>query len=53
MKYSRYSNELWESPSRRAIMVAAGRSRAEDFAPATAARAYVALYREVVRGWRA
>ncbi len=27
-----------------------GRSRAQDFAPATAARAYVALYREVVRG---
>ena len=43
--------ELWESPTRRAIMVAAGRSRAEDFAPSTAARAYVALYREVVRGW--
>ncbi len=43
--------ELWESPTRRAIMMAAGRSRAEDFAPATAARAYVALYREVVRGW--
>ena len=32
-------------------MIAAGRSRAQDFAPATAARAYVALYREVVRGW--
>ncbi|MFZ0769681.1 MAG: glycosyltransferase [Acidimicrobiales bacterium] len=46
-------SELWESPSRRAIMMAAGRSRAEDFAPATAARAYVALYQEVVRGWRA
>jgi len=44
-------NELWESPTRRAIMTAAGRSRAEDFAPATAARAYVALYRDVVRGW--
>jgi len=43
--------ELWENPARRAIMVAAGRSRAEDFAPATAARAYVTLYREVVRGW--
>ena len=43
--------ELWESPTRCAIMVAAGRARAEDFAPATAARAYVALYREVVRGW--
>lgn len=43
--------ELWESPTRRAITVAAGRSRAEDFAPATAARAYAELYREVVRGW--
>ncbi len=42
--------EVWDSPTRRAIMVAAGRSRAQDFAPATAARAYVALYREVVRG---
>ncbi|HEY5111411.1 MAG TPA: hypothetical protein VII67_03675 [Acidimicrobiales bacterium] len=44
-------SELWESPTHRAIVVAAGRSRAEDFAPATAARAYAALYREVVRGW--
>ncbi|HEY5103533.1 MAG TPA: hypothetical protein VII65_00670 [Acidimicrobiales bacterium] len=44
-------SELWESESRRAIVVAAGRSRAEDFAPATAARAYASLYREVVRGW--
>jgi Glycosyltransferase Family 4 len=44
--------ELWESPTRRAIMIAAGRSRAEDFAPANAARAYVALYQEVVRGWK-
>ena len=42
--------EIWENPMRRAIMVAAGRSRAEDFAPSTAARAYVTLYREVVRG---
>jgi glycosyltransferase involved in cell wall biosynthesis len=42
--------QIWESPTRRAIMVAAGRSRAQDFAPTTAARAYVALYREVVRG---
>jgi glycosyltransferase involved in cell wall biosynthesis len=42
--------ELWDSPTRRAITIAAGRSRAQDFAPATAARAYVALYREVVRG---
>jgi glycosyltransferase involved in cell wall biosynthesis len=43
--------DLWESPTSRAITIAAGRSRAQDFAPATAARAYVALYREVVRGW--
>jgi hypothetical protein len=43
--------DLWESATRRAIMVSAGRARAEDFAPATAARAYVALYREVVRGF--
>ncbi len=43
--------EVWTSGSRRSIMVAAGRSRAVDFAPDTAARAYVALYREVVRGW--
>ena len=45
--------EVWTSGSRRSIMVAAGRSRAVDFAPDTAARAYVALYREVVRGWTA
>ncbi len=44
--------ELWASPARRSIMIAAGRSRAMDFAPVTAARAYAALYREVVRGWR-
>jgi hypothetical protein len=43
-------DQIWDSPTRRAIMVAAGRSRAQDFAPSTAARAYVALYREVVRG---
>ena len=45
--------EVWTSGSRRSIMVAAGRSRAVDFAPDMAARAYVALYREVVRGWTA
>ena len=44
-------DELWESESRRAIMIAAGRSRAVDFAPSTAARAYASLYREAVRGW--
>jgi hypothetical protein len=43
--------ELWDNPSRRSIVVAAGLARAVDFAPSTAARAYLALYREVVRGW--
>jgi glycosyltransferase involved in cell wall biosynthesis len=43
--------DVWSSESRRAIMVAAGHSRAFDFAPTTAARAYAALYRDVVRGW--
>jgi len=43
--------EVWTSGSRRSIMVAAGRSRAADFAPDTAARAYLSLYHEVVRGW--
>ena len=45
--------EMWTNESRRSIMVAAGRSRAVDFAPDTAARAYLSLYREVVRGWTA
>jgi glycosyltransferase involved in cell wall biosynthesis len=45
--------EMWTNESRRSIMVAAGRSRAIDFAPDTAARAYLSLYREVVRGWTA
>lgn len=43
--------EVWHSNARRSIMIAAGRSRSSDFAPATAARAYEALYRDVVRGW--
>jgi hypothetical protein len=43
--------EAWSSESRRAIMVAAGEDRAEDFSPATAARSYASLYRDVVRGW--
>jgi len=43
--------EVWHDEARRAILIAAGRSRAIDFAPATAARAYVDLYRDVVRGW--
>ena len=42
---------LWSDEARRAILISAGRDRASDFAPATAARAYVALYRDVVRGW--
>lgn len=42
--------DLWDNSSRRAIAIAAGRARAQDFAPATAARAYMALYREAVRG---
>ena len=45
--------EVWTSELRRSIMVAAGRSRAVDFAPDTAARAYLSLYGEVVRGWSA
>jgi hypothetical protein len=44
--------DVWDNPARRAIMVGAGRSRAIDFAPATAARAYITLYRDVVRGWQ-
>ncbi|HUX03487.1 MAG TPA: hypothetical protein VMV53_01075 [Acidimicrobiales bacterium] len=43
---------IWDSSARRAIMVAAGRSRAVDYAPATAAQAYAALYHDAVRGWR-
>jgi glycosyltransferase involved in cell wall biosynthesis len=43
--------DIWDNESRRSIMVAAGQARAVDFAPATAARAYASLYRDVVRGW--
>jgi len=43
--------DVWAGEERRSIMIAAGRSRAIDFAPATAARSYEALYRDVVRGW--
>jgi glycosyltransferase involved in cell wall biosynthesis len=43
--------EIWSDESRRAIMLAAGHARAVDFAPSTAARAYSALYHDVVRGW--
>ncbi len=42
--------DVWSSDTRRSIMVAAGRARAVDFAPSTAAQAYLALYRDVVRG---
>jgi hypothetical protein len=45
--------DVWGNESRRSIMIAAGLARAVDFSPTTAARAYAALYREVVRGWRA
>jgi glycosyltransferase involved in cell wall biosynthesis len=43
--------EIATRESRRAVLVAAGRARAVDFAPATAARAYLDLYRDVVQGW--
>lgn len=43
--------ELWTNEARRDLAAAAGRQRAGDFAPETAARAYAALYEEVVRGW--
>ncbi len=43
--------DVWANDARRAIMVAAGHARAFDYEPATAARAYVNLYRDVVRGW--
>lgn len=46
-------DEVWISEARRSIMVAAGHARAVDYEPATAARAYVDLYRDVVRGWSA
>ena len=40
---------VWGDDAHRAIMIAAGRSRAIDFAPATAARAYAKLYGDVAR----
>lgn len=43
-------DEVWDSSPRRTIMIAAGRSRAIDFSPTTAARSYSALYHDVVRG---
>ena len=42
--------ELWTNEARRAVAAAAGRARASDFAPPRAARGYLSLYREVVRG---
>jgi len=44
-------DEVWSSEALRSIMVAAGYARAVDYESATAARAYVTLYRDVVRGW--
>jgi glycosyltransferase involved in cell wall biosynthesis len=43
--------QVWSNAARRSIMIAAGHARARDYEPATAARAYVNLYRDVVRGW--
>ena len=45
--------EIMTRGPHRAVLIAAGRDRAIDFAPATAARAYLNLYREVVQGWSA
>jgi hypothetical protein len=44
-------SEVWENQSYRAVLQAAGQIRATDFDATTVARAYVALYRDVVRGW--
>lgn len=44
-------DDAWRNEARRSIMIAAGHARAVDYASATAARAYVTLYRDVVRGW--
>ena len=41
----------WDNDARRAIMIAAGVARSSDYSPETAARAYSALYHDVVRGW--
>ncbi|HSN02881.1 MAG TPA: glycosyltransferase [Acidimicrobiales bacterium] len=43
--------EILTRETHRAVLIAAGRDRAVDFAPSTAARAYLDLYREVVQGW--
>lgn len=44
--------DLWSNEPRRALLTAAGQDRAGDFAPAVAAREYLALYREVARSSR-
>lgn len=43
-------HDLWENESRRAIAIAAGLARANDFAPAEVASIYAALYADVARG---
>ncbi len=45
--------EIMAREAHRAVLIAAGRDRALDFAPATAAQAYLDLYRGVVQGWSA
>lgn len=41
--------DLWSNDAHRAILVAAGRSRAADFSPWSVASAYAQLYADVVR----
>lgn len=41
---------LWNDEAKRSLMIAGGHARAFDFAPSTVAKAYVALYRDVVGG---
>ena len=43
--------DLWSNEPRRALARAAGWARAADFAPSSAATAYLGLYGDVVRGW--
>jgi len=43
--------DLWFNEPRRSLARAAGRVRAGDFAPSSAATAYLNLYGDVVRGW--
>jgi len=45
--------DLYVNEPLRAVRIAAGKARASDFAPAVAARAYGALYRDVLRRSRA